>query len=143
MNIASYILGIASALLVLIVVIEMLRRGRLRERHVLAWLIAGIIGLVVAVFPRLLELAAEALGVEVPVNLVFFLGILVLFLVCMQQSAELTRFEERTRTLTEQVALLDDRLRQVEQREGEQREVEQRQVEQRDAPGSDSPKSTQ
>lgn len=128
MNIASYILGIASALLVLIVVIEMLRRGRLRERHVLAWLIAGIIGLVVAVFPRLLELAAEALGVEVPVNLVFFLGILVLFLVCMQQSAELTRFEERTRTLTEQVALLDDRLRQVEQR---------------DAPGSDSPTSTQ
>ena len=32
----SYILGIISALLVLTIVVEMLRRGRLRERHALA-----------------------------------------------------------------------------------------------------------
>ncbi|QIK63001.1 DUF2304 domain-containing protein [Leucobacter viscericola] len=114
MTLASYILGIASALLVLVVVIELLRRGRLRERHTLWWLIAGGIGLVVAVFPNLLEGAAKALGVEVPVNLVFFLGILVLFLVLMQQSGELTRFEERTRTLAEHTAALEDRVRDLE-----------------------------
>lgn len=114
MTLASYLLGIASALLVLVVVVEMLRRGRLRERHTLWWLFAGFLGLVVGVFPNLLEGFAHLLGVEVPVNLVFFVSIVVLFLVCIQQSSELTRTEERTRVLAEQVALLDARLRELE-----------------------------
>ncbi len=111
---ASYILGIVSALLVIVVVIELLRRGRLRERHTLWWLVAGTLGLIVAVFPQLLESAAGALGIEVPLNLVFFLSILVLFLVLMQQSSELTRLEERTRTLAEHTAALEDRVRNLE-----------------------------
>ena len=116
MNIATYILGIAAALLVLIAVIEMLRRGKLRERHTLWWLIAGSVGLVIGFFPSLLEMIAKALGIEVPLNLVFFLGVVVLFLVCLQQSSELTRLEERSRVLAEQVALLDARLNEIEHR---------------------------
>ena len=114
MSVTSYILGIVSALLVLVVVIELLRRGRLRERHTLWWLLAGSLGLLVAVFPNLLEGAARALGVEVPLNLVFFVSILVLFLVHVQQSGELTRLEERTRTLAEHTAALEDRVRDLE-----------------------------
>lgn len=120
MNLASYLLGIAAALLVLISVFEMLRRGKLRERHTIWWILAGGIGLVVGVFPGILEAASRALGVEVPVNLVFFLGIVVLFLVCLQQSSELTSSEERTRTLAEQTALLEQRVRVLEQQAEEQ-----------------------
>lgn len=114
MTLASYILGIVSALLVIVVVVELLRRGRLRERHTLWWLLGGGIGLVAAVFPDLLGWAARALGIELPINLVFFLSILVLFLVLMQQSGELTRLEDRTRTLAEHSTLLEDRVRDLE-----------------------------
>lgn len=114
MTVTSYILGIASALLVIIVVIELLRRRRLRERHTLLWLLAGFIGLIVAVFPQLLDLAAAALGVEIPINLVFFLSIITLFFVLMQQSTELTKLEDRTRTLAEHTALIEQRLHEVE-----------------------------
>ena len=116
MSIVSYILGIAAALLVLVSALEMLRRGKLRERHTLWWIVAGAIGLFFGVFPNLLNGLASALGVAVPVNLVFFLGIVVLFLVCIQQSTELTQSEERTRTLAEHTALLEDRVRVLEQR---------------------------
>ena len=44
MTIATYLLGVFSALLTLGVVIEMLRRRRLRERHAVWWLLAGIAG---------------------------------------------------------------------------------------------------
>lgn len=114
MIIARYLLGIVGALLILVVAIELLRRGRLRERHTFWWLIAGALSLAVAIFPPILDGLASLLGIEEPVNLVFFVGIIVLFLVCIQQSTELTRFEERTRTLAERVALLDARLREVE-----------------------------
>ena len=110
MSIASYIFGIASAALILIVVIELLRRRHLRERHAVWWFIAGILALVAGIFPPTLAWAASLVGVEVPINLVFFVSIAILFLVCLQHSSELTQLESKTRILAEKVALLELRL---------------------------------
>ena len=112
--IATYVLGIASAALVLVVVIELLRRGRLRERHAAWWLVAGILALIIGIFPVTLEWAARLVGVEVPTNLVFFVSIAILFLVCLQHSAELTRLESKTRKLAETEALLALRIERLE-----------------------------
>lgn len=102
------------AALAVIAVIDRLRKGKMRERHTLWWLLAGIVGLVITIFPAALDTTARFLGVADPVNLAFFGAIIVLFLVSMQQSTELTRSEERIRTLSERVALLDARLRKQE-----------------------------
>lgn len=110
MSTVSYILGIISALLVLVIVTELLRRRELRERHAVWWIAAGTVALIVSVFPVLLEWAAALLGIEVPTNLVFFVSIAVLFLVCIQHSSELTRLEARSRDLAEAVALLEMRV---------------------------------
>ena len=110
MSVASYVFGILSALLVLVVVIEMLRRGRLRERHAVWWIVAGLLALIIGVFPQVLTWAADLVGVEVPTNLVFFISVFILFLVCLQQSADLTDLEYKTRVLAEQSALQDARI---------------------------------
>lgn len=116
MNLLSYLLGIAAALLILVTLVEMLRRGKLRERHTFWWILAGLLGLFFGLFPQMLDALAKALGIEVPLNLVFFVTIVVLFLVYIQQSSELTRSEERIRTLAEHVALLESRVRDLERR---------------------------
>lgn len=102
----SYLLGIVASLAVLAIVIEMLRRGRLRERHATWWIVAGIVSVVVSVFPQILFSVSDLLGIEVPSNLVFFSTIFILFLVCLQSSAELTRLEEKTRALAEDLAII-------------------------------------
>ena len=107
---ASYIFGVLSALITLVVVIEMLRRRRLRERHAIWWLIAGTLALVVGVFPNTLVWAAGIVGIAIPLNLVFFVSVAVLFFVCIQHSAELTVLEAKTRTLAETSALLEMRI---------------------------------
>jgi hypothetical protein len=112
---ASYIFGIVSAACILVLVIEMLRRKKLRERHAIWWIVAGILALVAGIFPATLEWAADVAGIEVPTNLLFFVGIAVLFLVALQNSSELTRLESKTRTLAEQVALQDLRIRELEE----------------------------
>jgi len=114
MTVTSYVFGIVAALLTLIVVIELLRRGHLRERHALWWIIAGILALVAGVFPATLAWAAALIGVEVPINLVFFVSIATLFLVCLQHSSELTKLESKTRALAERTALQDLRIRSLE-----------------------------
>lgn len=114
MSVASYVLGIVAAALILIVVIEMLRRHRLRERHAVWWVVAGILALIIGIFPKTLDWAAGLVGIAIPTNLVFFVSIAILFLVALQSSAELTKLESKTRTLAEQVALLELRIRELE-----------------------------
>lgn len=111
----TYILGILGAVLTLGIVVEMLRKRQLRERHAVWWLIAGILALVIGVFPQVLIWAAGVIGVEIPTNLVFFVSIFILFLVSIQHSSELTTLENRSRTLAEESALQDLRIRALEQ----------------------------
>ena len=99
-------LGLAAAALLLVFVLELLRRGILRERFAALWLaVCAILG-IVAVFPSLLRGAADALGFELPSNLLFFAAIVFLLLVCVQLSYEVSRLEARTRRLAEDLALL-------------------------------------
>lgn len=114
MSIASYILGIVGAVITLLVVIELLRRGQLRERHAVWWLIAGTLALITGIFPGVLTWASGVLGIGIPTNLVFFVSIAILVLVCIQHAAELTRLESKTRSLAESVALLDLKVRELE-----------------------------
>jgi hypothetical protein len=117
MNVASYIFSIFTAILVLVIVIEMLRRGRLRERHAIWWLLAGGIGLTIGIFPSILSWLAQLLGVQDPINLAFFVSTTILFLALLQQSSEVTKLEEKTRALVEAHALLEIRVRELEKSE--------------------------
>lgn len=114
MNPVTYAFGIAAAVLALVAIIELMRRATLRERHAVWWLIGGVLALIVAVFPQTLTWAAQLLGIAVPTNLVFFIAIGLLFLVSLQYGAELTRAEEKIRTLAEQSAFHELRLTQLE-----------------------------
>jgi hypothetical protein len=114
MSVSSYIFGIVSAMLILVVVVELLRRGHLRERHAVWWFVAGLLALVAGIFPATLAWAARLIGIEVPVNLVFFVTIAILFLVCLQHSSELTKLESKTRLLAERVAIMELELREPE-----------------------------
>ncbi|NTV38365.1 MAG: DUF2304 domain-containing protein [Demequinaceae bacterium] len=110
---AAYILGIVAPLLILATVVDLLRRGKMRERHAVWWMVFGVLALVGGIFPALLERLASLTGVELPVNLVFFVAISVAFLVFLQHSSELTKLEAKTRTLAERLSLLELELRRL------------------------------
>lgn len=114
MSTATYILGIVAAAIALLAVIELLRRRRLRERHAIWWFIAALLALIIGIFPSTLTSLAKLLKVGVPTNLVFFVSIVILFLVNLQHSAELTELEGKTRALAEEAALQKVRLERLE-----------------------------
>jgi hypothetical protein len=115
-NPVTYAFGILAALLALVAIIELMRRVTLRERHAVWWLVGGVIALIVAIFPQTLTWAAHLLGFAVPTNFAFFLAIGLLFLVSLQYGAELTRVEDRMRSMAEQTAFQEQRLSVVEDR---------------------------
>jgi hypothetical protein len=106
-------LGVVGAVATLVVLFEMLRRQRLREKHALIWVVVAFSTVLLVVFPGLLTRAADILGVQVPANLLFFVASMLLLLLSIQFSYEIGRLEDRTRTLAEEVALLTLRIDQL------------------------------
>lgn len=100
------ILGIIGSLIILVALFEMMRRNRLREKYALTWAVVALAIITTAGFPVLLFRASAALGLEAPSNLLFFVASMVIMILTLQHSSELGRLEERTRTLAEELALV-------------------------------------
>ena len=75
------------------------------------WGAVGIVVLPLGFFPRLLDTVSHLVGVVSGVSLVLFLGVVFLLLVCVHLSWEVSRLEEETRTLAEDLALLRTEVR--------------------------------
>lgn len=101
-NIAAFLLALA----IVGLVVEMLRRKKLREKYAIWWLVVGIATLVLAAFPQFLDYVAGVVGVQLPSNLLFILSILMLLGVCLHLSWEISVVEEQIRALAEEVAIL-------------------------------------
>ena len=107
---APNILAAIAALITFIFVIDLLRRGVLREKYAVLWLFFSGAALLLAIFPAVLVWLTGVLGVAEPVNLLFFVTIVLLVLVSIQLSYELSRHEARIRRLAEEVALLQEEI---------------------------------
>ncbi|QLD12558.1 DUF2304 domain-containing protein [Microbacterium oleivorans] len=104
------VLGVVFSLALLAIVVRLLILRRIREKYAVLWLVLGVIVLVLGVFPGVLEAATDALGVELPVNLLFATALAVLLGVALHLSWELSMSEDETRRLAEDVAILSARL---------------------------------
>lgn len=101
-----YGLGVTVAIVATLLIVELLRRGQLREKYAALWLLITAAIVTVGVAPDLIVPITRAVGVETPSNLIFFLGALVLLGVCLHLSWEVSRLEDETRRLAEEHALL-------------------------------------
>ncbi|MFI5607207.1 DUF2304 domain-containing protein [Amycolatopsis sp. NPDC051903] len=100
------VLSIVVACLVLFVVVEMMRRRKLREKYAGVWLVVAVGVVVLAVIPQAAEFLAKITGVQTPSNFVFLLAGVVLALVALHLSTEVGHLEEEVRTAVEETALL-------------------------------------
>jgi len=95
-----------TTLLSLFFVVRLVRRYRLKSKYSLLWITIGLIMGTIAAFPGLLDNTSYAIGIDYPPATFLVLSVAFLFLVVVQFSWELSRLEDRTRTLAEEVALL-------------------------------------
>jgi hypothetical protein len=100
------IVSVIVALAALVLVFELLRRRRLREKYAVIWVVISLGTLVVAVFPALLGGIADAVGIQTPSNLLFFGSLITLFAVSLQLSREVGLLEEQSRRIAEEIGTL-------------------------------------
>ncbi len=89
-----------------IVVIELIRRGRLKERYSLLWLFASIVMLVLSLSRALLEYVAHALGIYYAPSFLFLIAFLFLLLITLHFSVVISGLSEKNKRLAQEIALM-------------------------------------
>ena len=87
-------------------IVVLVRRRHLKAKYSLLWLSLGAVMVIIAAVPGLLDWTADRLGIWYQPTLLILLGLALLLLIAVHFSYELTRSENRTRELAEQLALL-------------------------------------
>ena len=101
--------AIVGSALLLLVILELIRRRYLRERYALIWIILGTLFLIISIRMDILYGLAQVLGFSVPSNALFFFGILFLLLISLGLSVITSRLAEKNRVLTQELVLLKKR----------------------------------
>lgn len=94
-------------------ILRLVRRGQLKAKYSLLWLSVGVALILLLAIPGSIDWVSERVGIYYPPALYFAAAIALLFFVVVHLSYELSRLENRSRTLAEEVALLGDELRRL------------------------------
>lgn len=110
--------SVASILLIL-VVLELIRGRRLKERYALLWLVTGVVLLVLSLWRDGLNTIAGWLGVSgYPPAILFAAAILFVIIVLLHYSTVLSRLDDEKTLLAQDLALLRHRVDELERRPG-------------------------
>ena len=106
-----------ASLLLLLVVFELIRSRRLRERYALLWLATGLVLLVLSAWRGGLNTIAGWVGVTTyPPAVLFAVAALFILLVLLHYSTVISRLSDQTVVLAQRVALLETRAREADAR---------------------------
>ena len=100
------ILAIFGSGSVFVIVIELIRRGRLKERYSLLWLCASALLLILSLSREILEYLSHAMGIYYPPSLLFLLAFLFLLLITLHFSVVLSDLSDKNKKLAQELALL-------------------------------------
>ncbi len=102
----AHLLLVVLSLGAIVFILRLVRREALKAKYALLWLTIGLGLLVMAAVPSLLDTVSGWLGVDYEPTVWIIAGLAFLFVLSVHFSWELSRLEDRARTLAEEVALL-------------------------------------
>ena len=106
----SIVASVVSVLL-LLVVFELIRSRRLRERYALLWLATGVVLVALSAWRGGLNTIARWFGVSTyPPAVLFAVGLLFVILVLLHYSTVISRLTDQNTTLAQRLALLESRI---------------------------------
>ncbi len=108
----------------LLLIIDWVRRRKLREEYSALWILIGVVVLVMALWFELLKWITRLVGAVEPVSTLFFFGLFFLMLICLHFSVKMSEMSNQLRDLAQVIGILENQLRQLQDKlAGEERET--------------------
>lgn len=104
-------------LIFLFVIFYLLKKKKLNLRYTLTWLFAAVALLIADIFPQIIMSAMHLVGIATPVNMVFVLEAFFVLLILLSLTVIVSHLTERVYRLTQTIAILEKRIRELEEKE--------------------------
>ncbi len=108
------LVSVLGSLFLLLLILELVRRGKLAEEYSLLWITTGIVLLTLSIWRGLLHLFASLVGVDYPPSALFLVGLIFILLLILHFSVIVSRLSRKNRVLAQKVALLQQKLETIE-----------------------------
>jgi len=105
LNRITFLAILASAIL-LLYILEMVRRRRLRTEYSILWLAGGIIMLVFSLNKGWLEWASNAAGIYYPPSFLFLIGMFFILLILIHFSITISKLHQMNKRMAQELAIL-------------------------------------
>jgi hypothetical protein len=111
------LVSLLGAGVLLLVVLELVRRRRLLERYALLWLLAAFVMLGLAAWSNALERLATGLGIVDAPNALFFVALGFIVILLLHFSAAVSRLSDQSKVLAQRLAIMEQRMHKLEEHE--------------------------
>lgn len=108
---------LAAVFIYYLLVFHLLKKKSLNLKYTLLWICSGMIMFVLAIFPELLDHFAGLVGVYDATNALFAMIFFCIIVILMSLTAIVSKLNEKCKRLIQSMALLEKRLREVEEKE--------------------------
>lgn len=98
---------------ILLLIIELVRRRRLREEYSWLWLLTGFVIVLLVLWDGLLKFIAHLTGIIAPQSIVFFFGSMFLILINIHYSVKISELSNQVKNLAQELAILRGELKEV------------------------------
>lgn len=96
--------------------IVLLRKKRLSLKYALLWLLSGVVMLLLCLFPQLLNGITRLLGIQLQSNALFAILFFCVLVILVSLTSIISRQSESIKRLAQDTALLEKRIRELEER---------------------------
>jgi hypothetical protein len=103
------LVSLIATFVLLLVVLELVRRRRLQERYSLLWLATGGSLFLLAAWSSLLNKLADTMGIRTPANALFVVAAGFFLAVLLHFSLAMSRLSEQCSRLAQRLAMLEER----------------------------------
>lgn len=114
----TILIALGGASILLISVVELVRRRRLREKYSILWLLTSVVILVLASNRGLLDLLARAMKIAYPPSALFVVVFGFLLLITLHFSTVISRLTRENESLAQEMAILRLQISDLEKRFG-------------------------
>ena len=108
--------SLAGSLIFLLMVLDSVRRQRLREAYALIWIFLAVGMILISLWTDILKFISDILGILYPPATLFLLLLVGILLLLFQYSIVISMHHERILRLTQEIALLKEKLNRMEKR---------------------------
>ena len=107
MSSMSRFLSIGMSVALITLIFYLIRRGKLREKYAIIWMLTGITILFFAIFDKALFAVTVLFGIKTPINTMFFLGMFFIIIINLNFSLIVSSLVEQNKNIVQKLALLE------------------------------------